>query len=245
MERRERLEEEFELEDEEQAFKDYAYIAFILSVNYSLIADELSKLGNFQKGLGIDIGTGLGDLAIEVARRYPALKVTGIDISQKAIETATNRAKQENINNVNFQLADVHNLPFEDNSVDLVLSHGTIHHLKDPSKAFQEIYRILKSNGIAYLTDLRRDAPRDIVKEVEKNLPLSQAKGFINSIHASYIPQELKDILIKLGIKNFDVSEQKFSRDTIFKNIDKLRKTPMRNVNYTKLSQIAIIKKKD
>lgn len=241
--RKGRLEEEFEIESEVEAFKDYAYISSILSANYNLIADELSKLGDFQTGLALDIGTGLGDLAIEIAKRYPQLKVIGIDISQRAIEEATKKAKHENLGNVTFRLQDVHNFSFQDGSVDLVASHGAVHHFKDLNRAFSEIYRILKPNGLAYITDLRRDAPKDVVKEVEDNLPSSQGKAFLNSVDAAYTPEELREILVKLKINNFNISGQRFSRDTIMKNKDKLRKSSMRGLDYTKLSQVIIIRK--
>jgi ubiquinone/menaquinone biosynthesis C-methylase UbiE len=242
-EKKERLEEEFEVAGEDEAFDDYAYITAVIAINYSLITDELSKLGDFQKGLAVDIGSGLGDLAIAVGKRYPALHITGIDIAQKAITEATKRAKAENLENLEFKIADIHRFSFADDSVDLVVSHGVLHHLKDISQALAEVYRILKPGGIAYLTDLRRDAPQEIIDEIEKSLPASQAKGFINSIRASYVPEELKEILTKMGIKNFEVSGQKFSRDTIFKNIDKLRKNTMRSADYTKLSQTVTIRK--
>jgi ubiquinone/menaquinone biosynthesis C-methylase UbiE len=243
MEKRVRLEEEFELETEDQAFADYAYVTSMISVNYSLMADELSRLGNFKDGLAIDIGTGLGDFAIEVSKRYPKLDVIGIDISQKAIAEATKKANFENLGNLSFRIADVHNLPFEDASADLIFSHGSIHHLRDPSQAFFEIYRVLKPSALAYLADLRRDAPQEIIKEIEKNLPPRQAKAFINSVNASYIPQELREMLTKLTINNFQVSDLVFSRETILKNKHKLREASMRSADYIKLSQIIIIKK--
>ncbi|MFC1708568.1 class I SAM-dependent methyltransferase [Candidatus Omnitrophota bacterium] len=241
--KRERMDEEFEVEHEDQAFQEYVYITSVISVNYFLIVDELSKLGNFQSGLAVDLGSGLGDLAIAVAKRYPQLEVKGIDISQKAINEATNRARNENLANVDFQLANMHNLIFEDSSVDLIVSHGSIHHLKDVSKVLSEIYRVLKPDALAYLTDLRRDAPQDIVKEVAASLSENQAKGFMNSIEASYIPEELRDILVNLGIRDFCVSGQSFSRETIIKNKDRLRKSSMRKSDYTKLSQTIVIRK--
>jgi ubiquinone/menaquinone biosynthesis C-methylase UbiE len=241
--RKERLEEEFESESEEQAFKDYLGVTNIISVNYSLIADELSCLGDFQEGLAIDIGTGLGDLAIEIARRYPKLKIIGVDISQTAITEAARRIEGQYLNEVSFQLGDVHSLPFSDLSVDLVVSHGAIHHLKDLSKVLFEIYRVLKPNALAYLSDLRRDAPEDIIRQVKMSLSASQAKAFLNSINASYIPEELRQVFDKLRIKDYSISDQKFSRDTISKNKYKLRSSSMRKADYTKLSQTIIIRK--
>jgi arsenite methyltransferase len=243
IERNGRMEEEFEVGHEDQAFQEYLFITSVISVNYFLIADELSKLGDFQTGLAIDLGSGLGDLTIAIAKRYPQLKVRGIDISQKAIEEAVIRAKGEDLNNVDFQLADIQSLPLDDSSVDLIVSHGAMHHLKDISKAFSEIYRILKPGALAYITDLRRDAPEDIVQEIAVSLSEGQAKGFINSVKASYVPEELRDILVNLGIRDFCVSGQSFSRDTIIKNKDRLRKSSMRKADYTKLSQTVTIRK--
>ena len=131
----------------------------------------------------------------------------------------------------------------DDNSIDLVVSHGSIHHWRDVQAAFSEIYRVLKPGGLAYLNDLRRDAPQEIVEEVKTSLPPSQAKGFINSIQAAYIPEELRTMLSGLGIRDFEVSEQKFSRETIFKNIGILRRNSSRSADYNKLSQSILIRK--
>lgn len=182
-------------------------------------------------------------MAIEVAKRYPKLKITGIDISENAVKKARERAKKEKLDNLDFQVADVHKLPQIDNSVDLVVSHGGIHHWKDVSRAFSEIYRIMKSGALAYLSDLRRDAPDEIIKQIEQNLPPAQAKGFINSIRAAYVPEELKQILENVGIKNFSITDQIFCRETILKNKELLRKSTMRSANFSKISQIIIIRK--
>lgn len=243
MAKRERIEEEFELDSEVEGFQEYSYITSVISITYNLIADELANLGNFQEGLALDIGCGLGDLAIEVARRYPKLHIMGADISGEAIKKANNKAKNNSIDNVRFEFADVHNLPYRDFCFNLILSHGSIHHWKEPLRAFKEIFRTLKRGGLAYLTDLRKDAPIEIVKEVEKNLPAAQAKAFMHSVNASWTPTELKQILTQAGITDFSITEQKFSRQTIFKNRELLRKATMRNADYTKLSQATLIRK--
>jgi len=240
---RERLQEEFEIEDEDQALQDYRHITSLLSVNYSLMADELGSLTCCREGLVVDLGCGLGDLGLEIAKRYPKLSVAGVDISQKAIDEAARRAKAEGIDNVSFELQDVHSLSFADRGIDIVVSHGSIHHWRDVSTVFSQIYRVLKPAGLAYLTDLNREAPEDIVEEVKSGLPESQAKGFINSVHAAYTCQELKEILNKLNIDNCDVSQQHFSRATIFKNRQLLRAASSRKADFNKLSHTVIIRK--
>ena len=241
--KRERLVEEFEIEDEDEVLNEYSSITATISVNFSLIADELSKLINFQRGIAVDIGTGLGELAKEVAKRHPGLQVIGIDISEKSLAIAKQRVKEINLSNLEFKVEDAHRLSFSEDSVDLVVSHGTLHHFKDVSRILLEIYRILKPGALAYLSDLRRDVSEEIVKQVAINLAPKQAKAFVNSVQASYTPPELKEILLKLGIKNCEVFGQRFSRETIAKNIDRLRKSAMRGLDYNKLSQTIIIRK--
>ena len=51
-------------------------------------------------------------------------------------------------------VGDVHNLPFEDNSVDAVICMNVLEHVEEPQKAVKEIYRVLKPGGYAYF-----DAP--------------------------------------------------------------------------------------
>ena len=243
LERKERLEEEFDSADQGQALTDYAYVTEAIAVNYSLMADELALLGDFSKGRGLDIGSGLGDLAIEVAQRYPGLALTGIDISAQAAVIAREKAKNKNLKIIDFRLADVHELPFISASMDLVVSHGAIHHLRDLRQALAEIYRVLKPKGLAYLSDLRRDAPEEIVNEIAQNLPKSPAGAFIHSVNAAYTPLELEGILAGLKLTDFSVSPQKFSRATIFKNKDKLRSLSMRKADYTRISQTVLIRK--
>jgi len=51
-------------------------------------------------------------------------------------------------------VGDVHDLPFEDNSVDAVICMNVLEHVEEPQKAVKEIYRVLKPGGYAYF-----DAP--------------------------------------------------------------------------------------
>ena len=53
--------------------------------------------------------------------------------------------------------ADVHQMPYSDESADFIISRSTIHHWADPVKAFQEIYRLLTPGGVAIIHEPRRD----------------------------------------------------------------------------------------
>lgn len=49
-------------------------------------------------------------------------------------------------------VADIHNLPFEDNSADAVICESSLEHFKNPEKAVKEMYRVLKPGGLLYIS---------------------------------------------------------------------------------------------
>ena len=88
----------------------------------------------------------------------PGLSVNGIDISKYAIENCIPSMKD------NVQVADARNLPFDDNSFDLVVSITTVHNFDRPEciRALQEIERVSKGNAFitvdAYRNNLEKEA---------------------------------------------------------------------------------------
>jgi ubiquinone/menaquinone biosynthesis C-methylase UbiE len=94
----------------------------------------------------LEYGCGLGSLAFHLAKH--ATKVTGIDISEVAIEQARERAKNERLENASFLVMDAENLNFADGTFDLICGSAILHHL-NLDKAFAEIVRSLKPDGVA------------------------------------------------------------------------------------------------
>ncbi|UCD01824.1 MAG: class I SAM-dependent methyltransferase [Promethearchaeota archaeon] len=134
-----------------------ALIKVILRKPELRIAQEIVQ--EIDKGILIDLGSGTGFLSIEVAKRAPQLNIYGIDLSRKMVEIASGNAG--GIENVKFKLANAIDLPFENNSVDFIFSTGSFHHWKHPLKVFNECYRILKGNGVAWIYDGCSDSPKD------------------------------------------------------------------------------------
>jgi len=93
---------------------------------------------------------------------------------------------------VEFRVKSANDTGFENNSVDLVLSTGMLHHLSQPLKAFREIYRMLRPRGEAWLFDGRQDATivefegtvRDLGIEEDIPLPLTVMERLCPRIHA-------------------------------------------------------------
>ena len=110
------------------------------------------------RGEAADLGCGPGYLVLEMARQAPGLHVTGIDLSEKMLADARQSAQQAGLGErVDFRLGNVEEIPFPDQSLDLVVSTASLHHWADPLKVLNEIARVLKPGGAFYIFDLRRD----------------------------------------------------------------------------------------
>ncbi len=110
------------------------------------------------QGQAADLGCGAGYLVLEMARRAPGLRVTGVDLSDQLLEDGRQAARQSGLGErVDFRLGNVEALPFPDHSLDLVVSTLSLHHWSDPVAVLDEIARVLKPGGSYLIFDLRRD----------------------------------------------------------------------------------------
>jgi ubiquinone/menaquinone biosynthesis C-methylase UbiE len=115
-------------------------------------AENLLSFINLEEGQDyLEIGCGGGAVCRHVATKY-GLKVTGIDIDPEMLEAA--RSIPCTSSSISFQRADVTTLPFPDNSFDIVLSFGAMHHIPNWLDAMREIRRVLEPKGYLVLWDL-------------------------------------------------------------------------------------------
>ena len=109
--------------------------------------EVLAEMGNIQNCARIiDAGCGLGHSTLWLAEHFDA-RVTGITIVPKQVETMKKFIEKNKINNVDFTEASYFNMPFEDNSVDVVWAIEAVCHAKDKSQFYKEAYRVLKPGG--------------------------------------------------------------------------------------------------
>lgn len=114
----------------------------------SLGTDKIIKLNcikqlKIKSGMRIlDLCTGTGDIAWIINKLYPDTQVTGVDFSEEMLDIARRKVtKTEFIN------ADCTNLPFDNNSFDIITICYGLRNIEDRKQALQEIYRVLKPNG--------------------------------------------------------------------------------------------------
>jgi arsenite methyltransferase len=157
---------------------------------YSIMADDYTKLEGYNPdadlGLGcgiptefakmkegdtvLDLGSGAGNDAF-VARRIVGEKgkVIGVDFSEAMLQKARINAEKLNLNNVEFRLGDIDNLPISGERIDVVLSNCVLNLVPDKAKVFSEIFRVIKQGGHFSISDivLKGSLPEKLQKAAE------------------------------------------------------------------------------
>jgi ubiquinone/menaquinone biosynthesis C-methylase UbiE len=99
------------------------------------------------------VGSGIGVGPALIARRYGA-RVVGVDISPKMIEWSWKRAREEHVTSkVDFQVADILDLPLETDRFDAVVCESVVAFVEDKQRAIRECIRVAKPGGYVGLNE--------------------------------------------------------------------------------------------
>jgi ubiquinone/menaquinone biosynthesis C-methylase UbiE len=165
------------------------------------IRDEV--LGPEASGVLLDIGTGTARLLIKIAAvpELKALRLIGVDYYDDMLSEARRALRENSLEGViELRLADAHNLPFPNDFADYVISRSTIHHWADPPRAFREIARVLKPEGVAIIHDMRRDpTPEALDKfnELRRQAGVEPAR-----LEEKYTAAEVEEFLKAAGLQD-------------------------------------------
>jgi SAM-dependent methyltransferase len=98
-------------------------------------------------GRGLEIGAGTGYFSLNLLRQGILSDVTCTDVSAGMLETLSVSAERLHLD-VDTAVCDAENLPFENNTFDVVFGHAVLHHIPDLERAFGEFRRVLKPGGL-------------------------------------------------------------------------------------------------
>jgi ubiquinone/menaquinone biosynthesis C-methylase UbiE len=103
----------------------------------------------------LEVGCGIGVDSIQLARR--GFEVTAVDLTENAIQVAQQFASARGVT-VDFRLGNAEGLDFPDASFDVVYSFGVLHHTPDIERSVEEVRRVLRPGGTAYVMLYHRDS---------------------------------------------------------------------------------------
>lgn len=151
----------------------------------------------------LDLGSGAGNDAF-IARRLVGEKgkVIGVDMTEAMITKANKNKTKLGYENVNFVLGEIENLPIGDNSIDVSVSNCVLNLVPDKSKAYKEIYRVIKRGGHFSISDivLRGDLPEGVQKAAEM---------YAGCISGAMDQKEYLNVIKEAGFKNLSIYKEK------------------------------------
>ena len=147
-----------------------------------LIWDSAAAVGNpfsiakINSGMHIlDIGCGTGaDSCIAAMLTGSTGKVVGVDCTPAMLDKAQQNAKAAQLDNIEFYLADMTNLPIANQSIDLVISNGAINLSTNKPRTFNELFRVLKPAGRLQFADMIRLSEPECNDQSIKHIRLGQ-----------------------------------------------------------------------
>jgi len=160
----------------------------------------------------LEIAPGPGYFAIELAK-LGKFEITGLDISNTFVEIARREAQKQNLS-VDFRQGNASQMPFADESFDLMLCRAAFKNFSEPVRALAEMRRVLRPGGKALIIDLRRDTPQ---QEIDKYIDAMNT-GSVNSIlmkwtfrfmllKRAYTREEFEKMIAESGWKNAQINE--------------------------------------
>ncbi len=116
-------------------------------------------LGHLRSGMSVlDVGCGPGTITLDLAARVAPAQVIGVDRAQAAIDRAREHRAEAvaggHSGNVEFEVADLMALPYEDDTFDVVHAHQVLQHLPDPVGALREMRRVTRTGGLVAVRDV-------------------------------------------------------------------------------------------
>jgi SAM-dependent methyltransferase len=154
------------------------------------------------EGVCVEVGCGTAIFAIELCRRSN-LKIYALEKVKAIYEVARMNIENEGLTDrIIPVLGDAHDLPFENEYADLIISRGSYHCWEDKVLVFKEIYRVLKKGGIGFVGG---GFGRYITKEELDRMTALRDRSLKDDAKAYSSPKELEEIIHKAGISDLHI----------------------------------------
>ncbi|MBL7197425.1 MAG: class I SAM-dependent methyltransferase [Candidatus Omnitrophica bacterium] len=167
----------------------------------STVKQIIEDYGDLE-GVCVDVGCGTAVFAIELSR-HTKLKIYVLEKEKTILEVARmNIKKGELTDKIIPVLGDAHDLPFDDNFANFIISRGSYHCWKDKVRVFKEIYRVLNKGGIGFVGG---GFGRYVTGEELNRMKSLRDHSLKEDTKAYSSPDILKEVIYKANISNFRI----------------------------------------
>ncbi|MCI0392393.1 MAG: class I SAM-dependent methyltransferase [Acidobacteria bacterium] len=160
----------------------------------------------------LELTPGPGYFAIELAK-LGDYRITGVDISKTFVEIAQRNATEAGVE-VDFQLGDAANMPFENEAFDFLFCRAAFKNFAEPLRALNEMHRVLSGGGRGLIIDLRRDSSRESINEEADKMGLSLVNTAITKLifrfvllKRAYTKSEFQQFFSQTNFRALDIRE--------------------------------------
>ncbi len=212
--------------------KNYDRLNRLLSFRIDVLwrRTAIRKMQNLPHAFVLDIATGTGDLAIQIAKKMPTAKVIGIDIATEMLAFAKQKIAKENLSSrIEMQTQDAEELNFKNHTFDLASVAFGIRNFQNLNAGLAEISRVLKPNGTLIILEF--STPQKKIIQLFYRLYATvfidflgrliskdkNAYAYLNKSSAAFPePSRLKEILFKHQFKDVTVQPLTFGICTLY-----------------------------
>lgn len=177
------------------------------AVALSEIIDQEIRAMEIKSGMEIlDAGCGTGSITRRFARVVKPAKVTAVDFDPLFLEHARAIADEEGIENVSFEVRDIDNLEYQDETFDLVYCRLVLMHVQDPVRTVSELKRVTKKGGKVAISD-QDDGAILVNPFMPKLMEIWQRYGQWAKTRKMnrYIGRQLFSIMSQAGLKSIKI----------------------------------------
>jgi ubiquinone/menaquinone biosynthesis C-methylase UbiE len=109
--------------------------------------------GNPRPRCVLEIGSGNGDLLLDLRRMNLADQYVGMDVSAVAVQVSQQKATEAGFSNLRFEVGDLNKLELAPQCYDMILAQMCIHHIENLEHLFAQVARALTPNGLFAIND--------------------------------------------------------------------------------------------
>jgi 2-polyprenyl-3-methyl-5-hydroxy-6-metoxy-1,4-benzoquinol methylase len=193
-------------DEEIDAYASAAAQSYLESIDRTFV-DHVGRLiagTGFAGGEGrvLDFGCGPGQIPIMLAKRWPLMRVLGVDAGPNMVEQARRDTATAGVS-VEYEVVRLgpqgdSRLPYADEEFDIVLCNSVLHHLDDPLGTLDELARVAKPKGVVLIRDLLRPPAPAYALHVRifgRHYSGEMRRLYEVSVHAAYTTAELRGML--------------------------------------------------